>query len=166
MVYASDQGQIREHAITPVDSITQLQAEHRYIRRLFGQLAHHQQSHDLTGLLQAICDQLTVYLILKEEVFYPGMRAAANAEQRAQLDESLVEHYALKVILDTLDGQAPGDLLFGAKVRTLKRHFVRHASYEEEALFPGLLPLSTQDFSQRLYDRRRELVADMRQHRL
>ncbi|BES72306.1 hemerythrin domain-containing protein [Marinobacter nanhaiticus D15-8W] len=166
MGYASGKAAIQGKTIHPMDAMSQLQAEHRHIRRLFDRIGHHQQQNDLTVLLQAICDQLTIYLVLKEEVFYPGMRTAATPGQRAQLDESLVEHYTLKVIMDTLDGQAPGDPLFGAKVKTLQRHFTQQANYEEEILFPELQALTTVDFSQRLYDRRRELVEDMREHRL
>lgn len=153
-------------SVVPIDAMSQLQAEHRHIRRLFNRIGrHHQQTHDLTFLLQAICDRLTIYLVLKEDVFYPAMLALANNKLRAQLNESLVEHYSLRVIMGTLDGQSPGDPLFSAKVKSLKQHFVRHADYAEDILFPDLKALTSMDFNQRLYDRRQELVANMRDRR-
>lgn len=144
--------------VLSMDAVSQLKADHRRIQRLFYRLGSQGQTRELTALVQSICDQLTIYLTLKEELVYPCLRHASHTlSQQSQVDESVVEHFSLKVIMETLDGQAPGDPLFTAKVCTLKRHFVRYAEDEERRLFPEIPHLLLNDLSRKIRERRRQL---------
>lgn len=145
--------------VLPLDAVSQLKADHRRIQRLFCRFGKQRSVNELTALVQTICDQLAIYLTIKEEVVYPCLRhAASTRHQLSKVDESVVEHFSLKIIMETLDGQAPGDPLFMAKVSTLKRHFIRHVEDDERRLFPEMPQLSLRDLSGRIQERRKQLV--------
>lgn len=142
--------------VVPMDSVSQLTAEHRKIQRLFGRLESLSSAQDLTALVQAICDRLSIYLTIKEEVFYPGLsRAHATVPD---LDESIVEHFSLRAIMETLEGQCAGDPLFTAKVRTMRRHFARHVEEEERRLFPKVRELALSELNLKMQQRRTQLL--------
>ena len=143
-----------------MDSVSQLTAEHRKIQRLFGCLEDLPAAQDLTALVQTICDRLSVYLTIKEEVFYPGL-SRAHAPM-PDLDESIVEHFSLRAIMETLEGQSAGDPLFSAKVRTMRRHFARHVEEEERRLFPKVRALALTDLNLRMQQRRLQLLQQER----
>lgn len=151
----------QDRKVLYMDAVSQFKAEHRKIQRLFLRLEQKHKPITLTAMVQAICDRLSIYLILKEEVFYPSLRRAANSpSQKSQLDESVIEHFSLKTLMETLDGQAPGDPMFTAKVETLKRHFLRHVEDEERWLYPKIRALPMSDLGQRLQERRKQLVRE------
>ncbi|MDQ2078507.1 hemerythrin domain-containing protein [Marinimicrobium sp. ABcell2] len=143
-----------------MDTVSQLTADHRKIQRLFGGLERQRPPQDLTALVQNICDQLSIYLTLKEEVFYPMISRVPS--YLPQLDESIVEHFSLRAIMETLEGQSAGDPLFTAKVRTMRRHFTRHAEEEERQLFPKVRQLALTDLSRKIQERRMQLVQEDR----
>ncbi len=144
--------------VLPFDAVSQLNADHRRIKRLFGRFGTHRSVNDITALVQTICDQLTIYLTIKEEIVYPSLRhASREGQQTPELDESVVEHFSVKIIMETLDGQAPCDPLFMAKVQTLKRHFIRHVDADERRLLPELRLLAIGELSRQIHQRRSQL---------
>lgn len=148
----------RGERVIPFDTVTLLKADHRRIKRLFDRFGAHRSVNDMTALVQTICDQLTIYLAIKEEIVYPSLCYANRARPPlAELDESVVEHFSLKIIMETLDGQAPGDPFFLAKVQTLKRHFIRHVEDDERWLLPELRLLASGDLSHQIRQRRTQL---------
>lgn len=146
--------------VVPMDSVSQLTAEHRKIQRLFGRLECLPTAQDLTALVQAICDRLSIYLTIKEEVFYPGL--SRTPTPMPDLDESIVEHFSLRAIMETLEGQCAGDPLFSAKVRTMRRHFARHVEEEERRLFPKVRELALTDLNLKMQQRRMQLLQQER----
>jgi iron-sulfur cluster repair protein YtfE (RIC family) len=146
--------------ILPMDTVSQLKAEHRRIQRLFCRLEFQLAAQDLTALVQTICDQLSIYLTIKEEIFYPSISRAPSP--MPHLDESIVEHFSLRAIMETLEGQCAGDPLFTAKVRTMRRHFARHVEEEERRLFPKVRQLALTDLSRKIQERRMQLIQEDR----
>lgn len=142
--------------VLPMDSVSQLTAEHRKIQRLFSRLECLPSAQDLTELVQTICDRLSMYLTIKEEVFYPGLSRVHSP--MPDLDESIVEHFSLRAIMETLEGQRAGDPLFSAKVRTMRRHFARHVEEEERRLFPKVRELALSDLNLKMQQRRMQLL--------
>lgn len=153
---AEPTGQTTVGRVLPMDSVSQLTAEHRKIQRLFGRLECLPTAQDLTDLVQTICDRLAIYLTIKEEVFYPGLSRAHGA--MPDLDESIVEHFSLRAIMETLEGQCATDPLFNAKVRTMRRHFARHVEEEERRLFPKVRELALTDLNIKMQQRRMQLL--------
>ena len=144
----------------PADAVGQLEADHRHIRQLFKRLKNQRSDACLTAVVQAICDELTLYLTIKEDVFYPALRSLSAAHKQ-HVSESMVGHFTLRAIMETLDGEAPDDPLFSIKVRSLKRHFINHVEDEERRLFPDARSLLSPALDQRLLARKRELVDEL-----
>lgn len=75
----------------------------------------------------------------------------------AALNESVVEHCSLKFMMGMLDGQAPGDQLFIAKLHVLGRNFIHHVEADERYLLPELLLPEFWALSRQIHERRNEL---------
>lgn len=134
----------------PLHAVRQLKVAHRVLRRCFMKLAPDPAAVQF-DVVQEICDELVRYLQIKEHIFYPALRQASSlAAFRLHLDQSIVEHFSVQTILETLDGQGPGDPLFTAKVRTLERHVIQHVDDEERRLFPLLGDLPLRHLSRRM----------------
>lgn len=165
--YGSANGYSATGTVLPLDAVSQLKADHRRIQRLFRRFGKQRSANELTASVQTVCDQLSIYLAIKEEVVYPCLRQAASSRyQLSKVDESVVEHFSLKIIMETLDGQAPGDPLFMAKVNTLKRHFIRHVEDDERRLFPGMPQSVLRNLSRAIQERRKQLVDQVPRYRL
>lgn len=115
-----------------------IRAEHEAILECFNRIgAEAQTEEEAVSLIQRLCDQFTLYLSLKEEVVLPALRnLPPEASLSTQIDEAVVEHFCLKILLETLDGQGFDDELFHAKISVLQRHFIRHVALEQRFLFP------------------------------
>lgn len=144
--------------VIPFDAISQLKAYHRRIGRLFERSATYHSNEEITALIQSLCDQLAIYLAIKEEIVYPSLYHATDKVPPMEvLNESVVEHFSLKFIMGMLDGQAASDQLFIAKVNVLERHFFLHVESEERWLFPELLLPGFRNLSRQIQERRNEL---------
>lgn len=123
----------------PHDAIDMLIADHKTVKKLFGQF---QSLSGDTGadsekalLVKQICDALDVHVRIEEELFYPAVRQAIGDE--SLMDIALIEQAGAKALVTQLQAMHAGDKLFDAKVAVLAEQVIHHAEEEEKEMFPA-----------------------------
>lgn len=113
-----------------------LKADHADVKKLFDQFEKQKKNEDDEGMeqtVQAVCQALSVHAQIEEEIFYPALRAAADAEDA--LDEADVEHSHVKELVGQLEGAQAGDDHFEARVKVLSEYVQHHVDEEESTIF-------------------------------
>jgi hypothetical protein len=122
---------------TPMDAFALLKADHKKVKGLFNQFkkAKKQGADESTkaALVAQICMELRVHAQIEEEIFYPAVRE--RIEDQDIMDEALVEHAGAKDLIAQLEGMAPGDDLYDAKVTVLGEEIDHHVKEEEGSMF-------------------------------
>jgi hemerythrin superfamily protein len=121
------------------DAIELLVADHKRVKSLFKEFASLREKGGDTDdtrseLVQRICRELKVHTAIEEEIFYPAVRAKLDDEDL--MDEALVEHAGAKDLIEQLEGMAPEDDLYDAKVTVLGEQIDHHVKEEEGEMFP------------------------------
>ena len=120
------------------DAVDLLDADHIAVKKLFQ--AYHQLAEDgapgseRKALADKICQELTVHARIEEEVFYPAVRAAIDAEDI--MDEADVEHEGAKHLIEQIEGMDADESHFDAKVKVLGEMIDHHVTEEREQMFP------------------------------
>ena len=120
------------------DATLLLSRDHAEVKKLFKEykkLAEAEaDGEERQALAEQICAMLTVHATLEEEIFYP---AAREAEVESDLlDEAEVAHASAKDLIAQIQGMAPDDDLYDAKVTVLSEYIDHHVQEEENELFP------------------------------
>jgi hemerythrin superfamily protein len=122
-----------------MDAISLLRADHKKVAALFKQFeqAGAGASASKGTIVKNIVKELSVHAAIEEQVFYPLIRHEVKGMDSAVL-ESLEEHHIVKWVLSELDGMAPRDERFDAKVTVLIESVRHHVKEEETSLFPDV----------------------------
>lgn len=113
-----------------------LKADHASVKKLFKQFAALKKRDDDDGkqeIVQRACKGLRIHAQIEEEIFYPALREAADAND--PLDEADVEHAHIKELVAGLQDATPGDDHYDAKVKVLSEYVAHHVEEEESTLF-------------------------------
>jgi hemerythrin-like domain-containing protein len=120
-----------------VDAIALLKQDHREVAQLFTRFERAGEGASVTKqrLVEAMIEALSRHAGIEELVFYPAVRREVT---RADSDvlEALEEHHVVKVLLQELEGMAPTDERFDAKVTVMMENVRHHVKEEENELFP------------------------------
>lgn len=151
------------HAVSPDDAIAMLIADHKRVANLFAQFKQATaagQAKQQAALVARICQELTLHTQLEEELFYPAVRKLIRDDD--EMDEALVEHAGAKQLIAQLEGAAPGDALYDAKVTVLGEQIDHHVEEEEGSMFPKArhAGLDTTRLGAAMRTRRSELSSD------
>src|ERR1700761_487740 len=98
------------------DAIDMLIADHKRVANLFADFKRLTDSGDekkKAGIVERICQELTLHAQLEEELFYPAVREVTGDED--QVDEAVVEHAGAKFLIAQLQSADAADL-YAAKV--------------------------------------------------
>jgi hemerythrin superfamily protein len=119
------------------DAIDLLDADHISVKELFtaykklcDQDASAEEKREVAG---RICQELTVHARIEEEIFYPELREAIDADDL--LDEAEVEHSTAKDLITQISDMNPDDDLYDARVTVLGEYIDHHVKEEREQLF-------------------------------
>ena len=147
----------------PQGAVAMLIADHKAVKALFAKFAALQSKRGSdkakTEIVAAICSALTVHAQLEEELFYPAVRAAIDADDL--MDEAQVEHASAKELIAQLSGMDPDDDLYDAKVTVLGEQIEHHVREEEGEMFPKAkrAKVDTIDLGLQMAKRREQLQA-------
>jgi hemerythrin superfamily protein len=120
-----------------MDAIALLKADHKTVEQLFRKFekaGDHALAHK-RKLVDEMVRELSVHAAIEEQVFYPAVRARAQALSPDVL-RSLEEHHVVKWVLSELDTLPPESERFDAKVHVLMENVRAHVTEEEQYLFP------------------------------
>lgn len=126
------------------DAIAILKADHRDVAQLFrafekagdGAMARKQQL--ASGMISA----LSTHAAIEEQILYPWIRTNIEDADPSVL-EALEEHHVVKWLLSEIEGLAPGDERFDAKVTVLIESVRHHVEEEETEMFVDLRQVAT-----------------------
>ena len=113
-----------------------LKADHAEAKKLFRQFEKFKKEEDQDGMqqvAQSVCTALSVHAQIEEEIFYPALREAGDADDA--LDEADVEHSHLKELVEQISSSGPGDEHFEARVKVLSEYVEHHVQEEESTIF-------------------------------
>ena len=119
------------------DAVDLLDADHIAVKKLFTaykKLCDHDASVDeKRDVAEQICKELTVHARIEEEIFYPELREAIDAD--GLLDEAEVEHSTAKDLITQISDMSPDDDLYDARVTVLGEYIDHHVREEREQIF-------------------------------
>jgi iron-sulfur cluster repair protein YtfE (RIC family) len=119
------------------DAVDLLDADHIAVKKLFTaykKLCENDASAEgRRDLAEQICKELTVHAQIEEEIFYPELREATEAD--GLLDEAEVEHSTAKDLIAQISGMSPDDDLYDARVTVLGEYIDHHVKEEREQIF-------------------------------
>ncbi|MEP7098035.1 MAG: hemerythrin domain-containing protein [Dokdonella sp.] len=118
---------------SPQSALDVLKADHDEVSGLFKKFKKADDSDGMQEVAQATCKALSVHAQIEEEIFYPALREAADAEDA--LDEADVEHSHIKELVAQLKQAEPGDDKFEARYKVLSEYVQHHVEEEESTLF-------------------------------
>jgi general stress protein YciG/hemerythrin-like domain-containing protein len=114
-----------------------LRADHRQIGELFRQQGlSHEQDDARVSLVYQICADLEVHAQLEEELFYPAVKAKADASFGEKIDGAIKEHQRMKDLIVQLRHMAVDDAAFAPTVQRLRECVEHHVEEEERVVMP------------------------------
>jgi hemerythrin superfamily protein len=121
------------------DAISLLKADHKSVEELFTRFeaAGPRALKTKRSLVDRMIAELSVHAAIEETVLYPAARSEVP-DAESEVLEALEEHHVVKWELSELEGMAPDDERFTAKVTVLTETVRHHVKEEESTLFPAL----------------------------
>ena len=119
-----------------MDAIKLLVEDHKAVENLFLKYEDAGDSADMKAELAAtICKELTVHMMIEEELFYPAARDVDGMDEL--LDDAEREHAEAKELIAKIKTMSTGSAL-DAEVKKLKGAIEHHVEEEETKMFPKL----------------------------
>jgi len=144
-----------------------LMQDHRRVQKLFKDFdkVDREDEEAVRELVETACLELQIHSMLEEEIFYPAVRAQAEApEVENLLNEAEVEHESVDELTAKLHELEPADPMYCAYFSVLTEYVKHHVKEEEQRLFPLVDKMHGLDLAQLGEDmrlRREELFAEM-----
>ncbi len=137
-----------------------LKEEHRVFNQLFAEYEVNTTSRTRkVEIVQELALRLDVHAAIEEELLYPMLRDAVDADE---IDEAVVEHQAAKTLSDELRELTGTEELNDAKVHVLGEQILHHVREEEEEMFEEAKEagLDLDELGRAMEARRQELLAE------
>lgn len=129
-----------------------------YHKKIENMFTRYSKGH--TNLLNAILNEMEVYVAIEEEVVYPGISGVATRWVESSQDQLDM----IKELSADIQNLEPGDPAEAKLVRRLEKVFLLHAEREQKNLFPvlkhkGQLEHESYEMARNAFTVRQELVA-------
>jgi hemerythrin superfamily protein len=118
------------------DAFSLLTADHKLVKSLFKEfdgLKDDGDDNQKAALVEKICNELKVHAQIEEEIFYPAVREAIEADDL--MDEADVEHASAKQLIAQLEQLEVGADHYDATVTVLGEYIDHHVKEEEGEMF-------------------------------
>lgn len=151
--------------LAPKDACDLLDADHIAVKHLFVEYARLATADPGAAagrepIARKICGELTVHAQIEEEIFYPALRKAVEAD--GLLDEAEAEHQEAKEMIARIEGMPPGPEM-DALVSALANAIEHHVKEERDHLFPkarAAAGLDLDALGAQLMERQQELLGE------
>ena len=151
----------RSRTKTSVDAIDLLKQDHERVEKAFKEFEKmdRQDTEACRGLIERVCEALTVHSTLEEEIFYPAVREAIDDEDL--MNEAAVEHETARMLIEQLQNMGPDDPNYFATFTVLGEYVRHHIKEEQNEMFPAARKsgIDLAALGERLRARRDELPA-------
>jgi hemerythrin superfamily protein len=139
------------------DAISILREDHRRIDDLFRQFDKTRGDTLRGELAQRICIELLIHARVEEEIFYPALREAIEADEL--MNEADIEHDAAARLIAEIMRMRPGEGHYCARVRVLGDYVRHHVQHEQNRMFSMAREarLDMRALGARILERKKEL---------
>ncbi len=154
----------RTNAQSRLEVIRMLKEDHQLVKAAFRDLDRLEcgENYDACEVLvRQTCLELELHAQLKEQVFYPALRADFASVEL--LDEAQIKHQTMKVLIDQLKGMSPRDDKFSATFNVLGQYVRHHIREEENKILrrTAHLKLDWAGLFDEMQERRNELMEEL-----
>lgn len=143
-----------------VDAIQLLKQDHDDVKKMFEEFESADEDRKFE-LAAEICQALTVHATIEEEIFYPQVREAIEAEE--MMAEAEVEHDTAKMLIERIQEGEIDEIQLSAMVKVLQEYVNHHVSEEQRKMFPRVkrAELDLAAIGQELLARKTELETEL-----
>jgi hemerythrin superfamily protein len=143
-----------------MDAIALLRKDHDEVQRMFDEFEAADEDRKFE-LAAEICQALTVHTTIEEEIFYPQVREAIDAED--VMLEAEVEHDTAHYLIERIQDGEIDELQLSAMIKVLKEYVGHHVNEEQRKMFPRVkrASLDLEAIGRELLDRKQELEAGL-----
>jgi hemerythrin superfamily protein len=122
---------------TSVDAIDLLKQDQERVEKAFKEFEKmdRQDAGACRGLIERVCEALTVHSTLEEEIFYPAVREAIDDDDL--MSEAAVEHETARMLIEQLQNMGPDDPNYFATFTVLGEYVRHHIKEEQNEMFPA-----------------------------
>lgn len=142
------------------DAIQLLRRDHEEVNRMFEEFERADEDRKFE-LAAEICQALTIHTTIEEEIFYPQVREAIDAED--MMIEAEVEHESAKFLIEKIQEGEVDEVQLSAMIKVLKEYVNHHINEEQRRMFPRVrkAEIDLQALGQELLERKSELEGEM-----
>ena len=143
-----------------MDAITLLKKDHDDVNAMFEEFESADEDRKFE-LAAEICQALTVHATIEEEIFYPQVREAIEAEDL--MLEAEVEHDSAKYLIERIQEGEIDEVQLSAMIKVLKEYVNHHVDEEQRKMFPRVKRsgLDLQAIGRELLERKTELEGEL-----
>lgn len=142
------------------DAVSLLTADHRAGEALFKEFEEAKNKRTQASIVKRICFELDAHTKVEEKILYPAIKQQVK-DLHDLVNESFVEHAAVKRLVRELSTLPASDEFFKAKVTVMKEFVQHHVKEEESDLFPKIVEskLDLKELGERIAQMKERLEA-------
>ncbi|MDZ4104540.1 MAG: hypothetical protein U1E12_23020 [Hydrogenophaga sp.] len=135
------------------NAITQLLVDHNELQQMFTAFENTRSVNNKRFLVQRICTTVVVHARLKEEIFYPAVKAV--------LPQAAPQHETIKALVAHIQSLEPVAEHVDAPIQVLAQEINEHVSDLHDTLFPHVKAsdIDLVELGDRMARRKAELIA-------
>jgi hypothetical protein len=143
-----------------MDAVALLKKDHDDVNAMFEEFESADEDRKFE-LAAEICQALTVHATIEEEIFYPQVREAIDAEDL--MLEAEVEHDSAKYLIERIQEGEIDEVQLSAMIKVLKEYVNHHVEEEQRQMFPRAKrsELDLQAIGAELLERKTELEGEL-----
>lgn len=143
-----------------MDAIQLLKQDHDEVKRMFEEFESADEDRKFE-LAAEICQALTIHALIEEEIFYPQVREAIDAED--MMLEAEIEHDTAKMLVERIQEGEVDEVQLSAMIKVLQEYVNHHVSEEQRKMFPRVkrAGLDLAAIGQELLARKTELESEI-----
>lgn len=150
----------RKQEKSGTDAITLLKRDHEAVRLMFEEFEKADEDRKFE-LAAQICQALTVHATIEEEIFYPQVREAIEAEDL--MLEAEIEHDTVKNLIERVQDGEVDETQLSAMIKVMNEYVNHHVNEEQRRMFPRVKrsDIDLEAMGKELLARKTELEAEL-----
>jgi hemerythrin superfamily protein len=150
----------RKQEKSSTDAITLLKQDHEQVRKMFEEFEKADEDRKFE-LAAEICHALTVHATIEEEIFYPQVREAIEAEDL--MLEARIEHDTVKNLIERIQEGEVDETQLSAMIKVMNEYVNHHVNEEQRRMFPRVkrADVDLDALGRELLERKAELEAEL-----
>ena len=143
-----------------LDAVQLLRHDHDTVTKMFEQFESADEDRKFE-LAAEICHALTIHATIEEEIFYPQVREAIDAE--GMMLEAEIEHDSIKQLIERVQEGEVDEVQLSAMIKVMQEYVTHHVNEEQRKMFPRAkrADLDLDAIGRELLERKTELEGEL-----